>query len=298
MSNEKNNNLWGTHKWMAIAIVMLMSSDAYCAVVTNKDVISLLEAGMPEDVVIQAITSGEPKFDTSAAALIKLKEKGATPAVLKAVLAPKGGSDDKRANNDDKKASHDDKKGNRGGKTSTSGGVLNPEDAILIVDGRETKLQYIVPGNRTGGFGFGVSSYDVLQGPTATTRLKPASLEFIVSVPKNVQANLYLGLASLVVRKNGNRELAATQVGAFRSNTIGKIPTDRVVQTTLEQLENQSRAKEGFVLYSVKTQNAVSAGEYALVYFTQIFPSTGGNGNNAPFGGMTGHNSYFDFGVD
>ena len=53
----------------------------------NNDVLKLLRAGMPESVLLDKIHALAAKFDTSADALIALKQAGATEAELKAILA-------------------------------------------------------------------------------------------------------------------------------------------------------------------------------------------------------------------
>jgi hypothetical protein len=57
------------------------------APVMNADVARLLEAGMSEQVILQTIAVGQPDFDLGPDALIVLKNKGATPAILSAMLA-------------------------------------------------------------------------------------------------------------------------------------------------------------------------------------------------------------------
>jgi hypothetical protein len=57
------------------------------APVMNADIARLLEAGMSEQVILQAIAVGQPDFDLSPDALIVLKNKGATPAIFSAMLA-------------------------------------------------------------------------------------------------------------------------------------------------------------------------------------------------------------------
>jgi hypothetical protein len=53
----------------------------------NAEVLMLLRAGMPESVVVDKIRATTDKFDTAAAALVTLKQAGATEAELKAILA-------------------------------------------------------------------------------------------------------------------------------------------------------------------------------------------------------------------
>jgi len=58
----------------------------------NAEVLKLLRAGMPESVVLDKIHAATVRFDTSADALIALKQAGATEAELKAILAPPSAS--------------------------------------------------------------------------------------------------------------------------------------------------------------------------------------------------------------
>ncbi|MGA3161549.1 MAG: hypothetical protein ABSC77_10050 [Terracidiphilus sp.] len=53
----------------------------------NAEVLMLLRAAMPESVVLDKIRAITDKFDTSASALVTLKQAGATEAELKAILA-------------------------------------------------------------------------------------------------------------------------------------------------------------------------------------------------------------------
>ena len=260
----------------AIALAAFLSSAAFAAPVTNKDIASMLEAGMSEDVVLQLIASGEPKFDTSAGALIKLKDKGATPAILKAMMSPK-----------DKSAAP---ARSAAPAVAARGNSFNPEEVVLDLDGKETQMQYIIPSIRTAaralGFG-GVASYAVLQGEKAQRRLPPSSPEFIISVPKNAQANNYLTLANFAVRKNQTREVIIG--GGYMSYSSG-IHRDRVIKVSTEVAADQSRAKDGFVLHRVKPERILASGEYALVLYT-------GEIRTAGFFAHAG-NSYYDFGVD
>ena len=152
---------------------------------------------------------------------------------------------------------------------STDG--LNPEEVLVVQGETENSMKYIVPSVSTKaralGFG-GVSSYAVLRGPKATTRLPGSGVEFIVSVPENAQPESYITLASLATRKNGTREVSIG--GGFMSYTSG-IHKDRVIAINTELLEDQSRAREDFLLYRVNPQSALVAGEYAVVLYTSRF---------------------------
>jgi hypothetical protein len=55
---------------------------------TNADVISMLEAQLPESTIVLSIQNSGGKFDTSPQSLILLKNKGATARILDAMLNP------------------------------------------------------------------------------------------------------------------------------------------------------------------------------------------------------------------
>jgi len=263
-----------SRKLFFIGLATILSGNAMAAAISNKDVLSLIESGMPEEIIVQAIRSGEQKFDTSAGALIKLKEKGATPAVLSAMLG-KGSS---RASSDTSSAKQSD------------AGKMNPEEVTIVIDGKESNLQYMIPGTRTAARAFGLggmASYAVLQGDKAARRLDATTPEFIVSVPKNAQPINYLTLASFAVRKNSTREVMTG--GGYMSYSSG-INKDRIIPVAFVQEENQSRAKDGFVLYRVKPEQSMPSGEYALVLYTSEVRTAGFFAQAA--------NSYYDFSIN
>jgi hypothetical protein len=270
-------NIPGRRVGLAL-ILALCCAPALAAPVTNADLIKLLEAGMPEEVVLQAIASGEPKFNTSSDALVLLKKKGATPAILKAVLAAPSG------------AAGQPKKVATAAPAPAAAPSVNPEEVVAVVNGQESTMQYLVPTMRTAaralGFG-GVASYATLSGTTAARRLPASGVEFIVSVPKNAQVAGYVTLASFVTRKNGTREVSTG--GGYMSYSTG-INKDHVIPIKSEALADQSRARDGFVLYRVSATNALPSGEYALVLYTAEVRTVGFF--------AAGANSFFDFGVD
>lgn len=238
----------------------------------NAEIIKLLEAKMPESVVIGAIEKTSARFDTSANALIRLKDKGASPAVLNAVLGAGSGGAKAAASKPAAASSHE----------------RNPEIITVVIDGNETQMQYIIPQQRTAaralGFG-GVATYAQLNGASAQLQITNPSPEFIVSVPKNAQPQNYLTLANFAVGK-GAREVMIG--GGYMSYSTG-IHKDRVRAVKTEVLADQSRAKEGFVLVKVMPEAPLKQGEYALVLYTGEIRSIGYFAQAA--------NSYYDFSV-
>lgn len=58
------------------------------SVLGNQEVIRMVAAGLPEDIVIKKIHSSRCKFDLSVNALIELKNAGVPPAILNAMVNP------------------------------------------------------------------------------------------------------------------------------------------------------------------------------------------------------------------
>lgn len=268
-------------KTLLAASLVGVSAAASAASITNADIIQLLEAQMPESVILQSIASSSTKFDTSAKALIVLKNKGASPAVLNAVISPKSLTAAPTAAAPAGRAAM---------AAAPAVAAFNPEEAIVVTNGQETTMQYIVAQMRTAaralGFG-GVATYATLNGTKAARRLPTEGFEFIVSVPKNAQVSGYVTIANFAIRNNGTREVSTG--GGYMSYSTG-INKDRVVAITSEQLADQSRAKEGFVLYKVKPEKPLGAGEYALIFYTAEVRVSGFFAQAA--------NSFYDFGVD
>jgi hypothetical protein len=75
---------------MTIAFVMAMPLCA-SAPMSNEDVIKLVKAGVSEALVLSSIDSSETQFDTSADALIKLKQAGISDMIIQRMLTKKTG---------------------------------------------------------------------------------------------------------------------------------------------------------------------------------------------------------------
>ena len=73
---------------MILALLLLAAPlAALAAPLTNQDVITLVRGGLGEAVILQAIDTSEPAFDTSATGLIGLKNGGASDAIIQRVIA-------------------------------------------------------------------------------------------------------------------------------------------------------------------------------------------------------------------
>lgn len=242
-------------------LFLALLTPALAAPLTNADVVKLLDAGMPEDVIVQTIQKEGGRFDTAPDSLIQLKAKGATPAELKAMLAAGSGTDQALAS-----------------KHVTGASIVSEQP--LLCDGQtETPLSFIVPQHRTAvralGFG-GAAAYAVLPGPRAERRTKNRQPSFLVSIPQAQQPASCVAVISFAVRSNDTREvLIGGGVVSFSSG----IHPDRLRALTFTPLADQKDAKEGFIIYKAVLKAPLEPGEFGL--------------------GMEGvHAGVYDFGVD
>jgi hypothetical protein len=77
---------------LTFLVLLLAVPDPFSAqsannnVLTNADVVRMVHAGLPESIIVREIQMSRTNFVTSAAALIELKNQGASERVLGAVL--------------------------------------------------------------------------------------------------------------------------------------------------------------------------------------------------------------------
>ena len=76
--------------WLSVLTLMLASFAAAqktAKPLTNEDVVSMVKSAMPEEVILNAIQANDNNFDTSAEALIALKNAGVSAKLMNAALA-------------------------------------------------------------------------------------------------------------------------------------------------------------------------------------------------------------------
>ena len=73
-------------KTILLAVLLALSLASHAAPMTNDDVIKMVQGGLGEAIVLQAIDGAEPAFDTSPDGLVKLKQGGVGDAVIQRIL--------------------------------------------------------------------------------------------------------------------------------------------------------------------------------------------------------------------
>lgn len=167
---------------------------------------------------------------------------------------------------------------------------VNPEEITLYDGSGKRVMSYLIPQIRTAaralGFG-GMAQYAVLRGTRANLRLGSPQPRFLFAAPTNAQPESYLTVANFAVRENGTREVIIG--GGFMSYSTG-VHQDRIVPISIEKVSDQSKAPKGFILYTATPNAPLSAGEYAVIFYTSQIRTPG------IFASAL--DSYFDFGVD
>jgi hypothetical protein len=234
---------------------------------TNADVIKMLEAKLPESVIITQIQSSQTRFDTSTDAIIELHKHGVSEAVLNAMLKPPGATAPDAA----------------AGKAvaAPAGEDLNPANVYLIDGERRillTKGGYQKMSVRPMPFGTGGTKQKVkFDGPRAELRISNPSPVFEVTIGLDVRVSENVLLVSpKVEKKERELEIAHFNIAGQHKGRINK------VQTTAEQ-----KATHGgrYATWHVKPAAPLAPGEYVLAV-------SDGSINKD----WTGN--YYDFGVD
>lgn len=277
---------------LLLVFTLLNPVDVFGAKMTNNDVIKLVKAGMSEDLIVNLIAKSDAAFDTSTNAVIMLSKKGVSQRIISAMITSGNEGTISNPKAKDQSLTPQKEGAMNGLKAGGQSGVqkINPEEVVFFDNGQEKTMAYIIPETRTAaralGFG-GVATYTVMRGDHAQLRTTDKTPSFLVSVPKNVQPNSYMTLASFMLRKNESREVLVG--GGFMSYSTGIHP-DRIMPIIFEKMDDQSRATKDFVVYKVISKNPLAPGEYALLLYTKEVRTAGFFAHGA--------NTCFDFGVD
>ncbi len=77
---------------LLLSFLLAVPLAAIAAPMTNDDVIKMVKGGLGEDIVLQAINSAEPGFDTTPDGLVKLKQGGVSDKVIQQIMSRKPGA--------------------------------------------------------------------------------------------------------------------------------------------------------------------------------------------------------------
>jgi tetratricopeptide (TPR) repeat protein len=72
--------------WLCVFFLLLVPNAFAAEVLTNDAVVTMVKAGLGEDIILDKIKTSQGQFDLSAQGLVRLKESGVSEAVLKAMM--------------------------------------------------------------------------------------------------------------------------------------------------------------------------------------------------------------------
>ncbi len=257
-------------------------------VLTNDDVVKMVQAGLGDSLVIAKVRTAANKFDTGMDALLKLKAAGLSEAVIQAMVEAAG---------------------NRSQAATPAAPPPDPNDPKTPHDpgiywlkkrsGQQELVQLeptVYSAGKSGGLFASAMTYGIKKAKwKAVVRSGASTLRFSEATPEfwfyfeekshglSHSATFFGGASSpnefilaRMERKKDSRELVVAQGGAF-GYSVGTRPEDTV------ELEFK---KEAPGVYRVWPSRALKPGEYCFFY-----------GGTSMGMGMTG-GKLFDFGVE
>ena len=215
---------------------------------TNSDVVRMLKAGLPPDIIIQTVSSSEPRFDVSADALIALKNDGVPDGVIQAMVARMAGNNTQQPS-----------PGGFGEAGTMTRG------ATLIDGTNRAQMKYSTPDMRGGGLlGNPLSTKlkAAFNGKHASLRTTNTSPLFEVSIMADANPSDTIAIVKLDV-KSDRREIETVKAGITGVKT--GYPKDRAQPISIEEVP--SGASGHHKPYRIRLANSLPPGEYAIIVY-------------------------------
>ena len=259
------------HGHFAVFVVLLVSlstspAAAHQQKLTNKDIVKMVKASLPADVIVQAIKSSSPDFDVSADGLIALKQDGVPDSVIQAMVTRIAPPETQPAQ-------------------SVSPALAEADAAtrgVFLIDAasRVQMMRASANGGRTGGMGmkmlnpFGkIKMLQTFSGNHSQLRTSNSSPAFEASLPGDINPSDSIVLVKLKV-KSDRREIS---VASGRIGVSTGIDKDDLLPISIDELPTKTTSGLSLKTYRVNVVKPLPSGEYAVVLQNTV---------------------YYDFGVD
>jgi hypothetical protein len=179
-------------------------AEAAPAPLTNAEILEMVKAGFAEETILKSIQLSETRFDTSVAALVELKNAGASEKVIQAMLNPKAAKAEE--------------------KPAPTKNPLAPDDVgiFYIKNAQLVDMRPELVGWRSGGVGkamlLGTKGHinGALKGPQSQN-IVATPVEFIIRCPETLEIEEYQLLRLDV--KPDRREFRALTGGFMHSSS-------------------------------------------------------------------------------
>lgn len=256
---------------IVLSFILATSGPGFAASMDNAEVVKMLKAGLPEAVILQAIqASDSPAFDTTAGGLIALKESGATPAVLQAVLSRQS-------------ASGQAPKVAAAGASTLDCKIEAPDPGFQIMraSGSLQRMTYQTPsadraaGGRLGNvFSFGISKVKVttflrIEKDKAALRIRDSRPEFLdLFAPIGAAPGDFMAVIKFLSKDNAR----FIPIGSSSANTFGskdsgfRLPDEVRVPVTNDLVSDRCQFDgKVWAHYRIRPTSPMEPGEYALL---------------------------------
>lgn len=259
------------HSYFVLFFVLLVSSSTTPAAatqqkLTNKDVVKMVKASLPVDVIVQAIKSSTPEFDVSADGLIALKQDGVSDSIIQAMLTRSAPVETQPAQPVSPAFAEAD---------AATRGVFLIDAASRIQMMRATPT-----GGRTGGVAMAVLNpfgkikmLQTFSGNHSQLRISNSSPAFEASLPGDINPSDSIVLVKLKV-KSDRREIS---VASGRMGVSTGIDKADMLPISIDELPSKTTSGLSYKTHRVSVVKPLPSGEYALLVQNAL---------------------YYDFGVD
>ncbi len=212
---------------------------------TVDDIVEMLNAKLPEQVVLTRIESQGEAFDLSTDDLVRLKEAGASEKVMLLMMDPNASSQPEAT-----------------GQASSPSGPFEEPGVYYKKQGKWMEMLPEIVNWKTGGVlknvaSAGIVKKDVngnLPGPHSRNSVT-TPLEFMISMPDGVAITEYQLIRLRDNPKKGYREFRTVTGGVFNSKS-----------GAMRDMVPFEGAKESAHVYSVVLPSNLGAGEYGFIY--------------------------------
>ena len=219
---------------------------------TNEKVLQMIKAEVPESTVTLAIEADPSELDTSADALIKMNEGGASKSVLDAMVAAKNRKTPPSATP----------------ATVPVGVVPKFNEATLVRGDKRISLMQGGHMKATGG-PFGSTVREVFEGALSPTRVKAGDISFELFQMSNSRPEETISLVIPEVRKK-DRRVEINHAGGFIvvSTSSGK---KTLVPVKYEKISENNLPGMSVPKYRLTLQSKLVPGEYVLIANNRFF---------------------------
>jgi len=239
---------------------------------TNKDVIEMVQLGLPDDVIIDKIqTAGETAFDTSVAGLKALKEAKVSNDVIRAMVHPHATGAPAVAVPVPPEPEAETAEPAEG-TVRMAGGLPREIGVYVLRKGRLAEVEPEIVGWQTGGAVKHIATLGLDKGHVNGTVMNPKShlqlgtpVVFVIKTPEGTSATEYQ-LLNFYLKEN-RREFRATTGGIVHAsggaerNNVNFSPEkvgDRVWRIVLKDLP---KGEYGFLPPGVSSASMASSGK-------------------------------------